>query len=159
MMATIHATAVLVGERAVLITGPSGSGKSDLALRLILSPPSRPVGCAPVVRLIADDRVHLEPWAGRLLCRTPPTLSGLIEVRGQAIRRVPYEAAAVVGLVVRRETPDDRLPQFNRNQLLIEGVLVPCVAIAPRDPDPVAKLMAALVLSTYDDGLVHAALQ
>lgn len=158
-MATIHATAVLLGERAVLITGPSGSGKSDLALRLILSPPARPAGCAPVVRLIADDRVRVEARSGRLLCRAPPTLPGLIEVRGQAIRRVPFETVAVVGLVVRRETPDDRLPAFNRNQLLIEGVRVPSLAIAPRDPDPVAKLMAALELPSYDDGLVHAAMQ
>jgi HPr kinase/phosphorylase len=158
-MATIHATAVLVGERAVLITGPSGSGKSDLALRLILAAPRGACGAPLLTRLVADDRVEIEAAGGRLICRAPSALAGLIEVRGQAIRRVPHEAAAVAGLVVERVALDERLPAFNRNHLLIEGVGLPCVAIAPRDPDPVTRLMAALALPSYDDRENHAASQ
>jgi energy-coupling factor transporter ATP-binding protein EcfA2 len=158
-MATIHATAVLVGERAVLIMGPSGSGKSDLALRLILNPPPGPSGAPTLVRLIADDRVEVSAAAGRLLCRAPAAIAGLIEVRGQAIRRVPHEAMGMAGLVVLREAPTERLPPLNRNRLLIEGVGVPCVAITPGDTDPVARLMAAIVLTSYDDRDGHVASQ
>jgi HPr kinase/phosphorylase len=108
---------------------------------------------------VADDRVEAVAAGGRLVVRAPEVIAGLIEVRGEAIRRVPHEALAVVGLVVLREAPSERLPTLNRNQLLIAGVELPCVAIAPRDPDPVSRLMAALALPSYDDRDGHVASQ
>ena len=63
---TVHASAVLVGARAVLIRGPSGAGKSRLALDLI---EAARAGALLFARLVGDDRVHLEPIGGRLLVR------------------------------------------------------------------------------------------
>ena len=90
---TLHASAVLVGAKAVLIRGASGAGKSRLAWQLLQS------GLA-FTRLIGDDRVQLEGRGGRLLVRPAATLAGLIEIRGLGIRRVDYEPVAVLGLVV-----------------------------------------------------------
>src|SRR5262249_49767244 len=67
--ATVHASAVLVGARAVLIRGPSGAGKSRLALELLQA------RVLPFTRLIGDDRVHLEAAAGRLLVRVADQLA------------------------------------------------------------------------------------
>ena len=78
-MATIHATAVLVGARAVLIQGPPGSGKSGLALALLQAEQGRAL---PFACLVGDDRVHVEPVHGRLLVRPAAPLAGQIEVRG-----------------------------------------------------------------------------
>src|ERR1700709_1420409 len=94
---TAHASAVLVGDRAVLIRGPSGSGKSRLAFDLILA------GCAgqiPAATLVGDDRIFLEAAQGQLVVRPAPELAGLIEIRGLGIRRCDFAGQAVVGLVV-----------------------------------------------------------
>ena len=69
---TIHASAVPVGARAVLIQGPSGSGKSRLALALLEATHS---GLLPFARLVADDRANIEAVHGRLLVRPAPTLA------------------------------------------------------------------------------------
>src|SRR5262245_52845111 len=94
---TVHASAVLVGARAVLIRGPSGAGKSRLALRLI---EQATTGALLFVRLVGDDRVHVEPRNGRLLVRPAANLAGLIEVHGLGLRRLPFEPVAVAGLLV-----------------------------------------------------------
>src|SRR5262245_3406841 len=105
---TIHASAVLVGARAVLIRGAAGSGKSRLALALIEAGGS---GRLPFTRLVGDDRVHVEAAHGRLLVRPAEALTGLIEVRGLGIRQVPFEALAVVDLVIDLAAADsERLP-------------------------------------------------
>src|SRR5690348_16342941 len=107
-MPSVHASAVLVGPRAVLIRGPSGAGKSRLALALLRAAES---GQLPFALLVADDRSHLEPRHGRLLVRAAPELAGLIEVHGLGVRRLPYEPVAVVGLVVDLAAGDGaRLP-------------------------------------------------
>jgi len=126
MPPTIHATAVLVGARAVLIRGPSGSGKSRLALDLIAAALA---GRLRFARLIGDDRVHLEKAGGRLLVRPADTLAGLIEQRGAGIRHLTYEPSAVVGLVVDLAAKDaERLPQ--QSQIELEGVTLPRLAVA-----------------------------
>jgi serine kinase of HPr protein (carbohydrate metabolism regulator) len=99
---TVHASAVLVGARAVLIQGPSGSGKSRLALALLQAAES---GALRFARLVGDDWVHLEAASGRVLVRPAATLAGRIEVRGLGIRRIAYEPVAVVGLVVELGLP------------------------------------------------------
>ena len=88
---TVHASAVLVGARAVLIRGPSGAGKSRLALELI---EAARAGYLLFARLVADDRVHLEAVGGRLLVRPAEALAGLIEVRGVGILRLAHEPQA-----------------------------------------------------------------
>jgi HPr kinase/phosphorylase len=125
---TVHASAVLVGARAVLIRGPSGAGKSRLALALI---EAARAGTLRFARLVGDDRVHLEPANGRLLVRPAEALAGLIEVRGIGIRRFDHEPCAVVGLLVDLAAADaERLPETERQHAAIAGLSLPRLAIA-----------------------------
>lgn len=129
---TIHASAVLVGPQAVLIRGPAGSGKSQLALALIEAAAVSALGFA---RLVADDRAIVEAHNGRLLVRPAPALAGLIEVRGLGIRRAAYEPLAVVGLVVDLAAADAvRLPACEAGETVIEGTNLPRLAVAPGQP-------------------------
>jgi serine kinase of HPr protein (carbohydrate metabolism regulator) len=125
--ATVHASAVLVGARAVLIRGPSGAGKSRLAWELIEAGRTAAAGFA---RLVGDDRVHLQVAGGRLLVRPSGTLAGRIELRGVGIVRRDHEACAVVGLVIDLAAADaERLPL--EGKAVVEGVTLPRLAVAP----------------------------
>jgi serine kinase of HPr protein (carbohydrate metabolism regulator) len=159
-MPSVHASAVLVGARAVLIRGPSGAGKSRLASALLRAAsdgayPDRRTGahfagiCAsgqlPFALLVADDRSHLEAHHGRLLVRPAPELEGLIEVRGLGIRRLPYEPVAVVGLVVDLAAPDgERLPAPASERVTIDGIELARLAVAA-GADPLPLVLAALL--------------
>jgi HPr kinase/phosphorylase len=125
---TVHASAVLVGARAVLIRGPSGAGKSRLAFELI---EGARAGNLRFARLVADDRAYLEAAGGRLIVRPAETLAGLIEVRGVGLLQLPYEPSAVVGLVVDLAAADaERLPEARRKITEIEGISLPRLAVA-----------------------------
>ncbi len=141
---TIHACAVLVGARALLIRGPAGAGKSRLALELIQAGAS---GRLAFVRLVADDRVHVAAVHGRLIAHAPATLAGLLEIRGIGIRRVPYEPMAVLRLVVDLATAAERMPQAAAIEAEIEGVRLPRLAVAP-GVDAFSLVLAALTLHT-----------
>src|ERR1700754_1946538 len=125
--ATVHASAVKVGERAVLIRGPSGSGKSRLAFDLILAGRS---GQVPPAILVGDDRVHLDTSGGNLIVRPAPKLAGLIEIRGLGIRRIEHVGEAVVGLVVALAANDaERLPATESLTTHIDGVEIPRIPV------------------------------
>jgi serine kinase of HPr protein (carbohydrate metabolism regulator) len=127
----VHASAVLVGNRAVLIRGSAGSGKSRLVLALLDAAQSGLTGFA---RLVADDRVELSVSHGRLLARAPVALAGMIEVRGVGIRHLHYEPVAVVGHVVDLAAADaSRLPEPADMQTEICGLRLPRLAIAAGD--------------------------
>ncbi len=127
--ATVHAAAVLVGARAVLIRGPAGAGKSRLAFELIAAARA---GLLLFARLVADDRVHLAAVGGRLLVRPAEALAGLIELRGVGILRLPYEPCAVVGHVVDLAAADaERLPRPENRATEIAGMVLPRLAVAP----------------------------
>jgi HPr kinase/phosphorylase len=103
----IHATAVAIDGCGILLLGPSGTGKSDLALRLI----------DRGAKLIADDRVDLVDDASRIVLSAPARIKGLIEVRGLGILRFANVAAPLVlaielvgaGAVERLPEPDAEL--------------------------------------------------
>jgi HPr kinase/phosphorylase len=138
---TVHASAVLVGARAVLIRGPSGAGKSRLALALIAAAQT---GLLSFARLVADDRVELEACHGRLLARPPGALAGLIEVRGLEIRRMPHEPLAIIGSVVDLAAADaQRLPSPAERETVIAGISLPRLAVAA-DEDPLPAVIALL---------------
>jgi HPr kinase/phosphorylase len=134
MTASVHASAVLVGARAVLIRGPSGSGKSRLVLRLLQACDA---GALVWARLVADDRVILEPAEGRVVVRAPAALRGLLEMRGVGLCKLPFEAQAVLGLVVDLSASAERLPEPSGIEI-VPGVTLPRLAISPcADPLPV----------------------
>jgi len=142
MTPTIHASAVLIGARAVLIRGPSGSGKSRLALALLQAAER---GALRFARLVADDRAHIEPAHGRLLIRPAPGLAGMLEVRGVGIRRMAHEPLAVVGFVVELGQPDvERMPQPAMAQVQIEEITLPRLAVAA-STDPLTVVLAYLM--------------
>jgi HPr kinase/phosphorylase len=126
---SIHASAVLIGSKAALIRGPSGSGKSRLAYDLV---EAGRCGMLPFARLVADDRAHLEARGGRLLVRPAPALAGLVEVRGLGIRRLAFEPLAVVALVVDLAAADAaRQPAREAADVVIDGISLPRLAVAP----------------------------
>ena len=128
--ATVHASAVLVGDRAVLIRGPSGAGKSRLAFDLILAGRT---GQIPPAILVGDDRVRLDTSGGNLIVRPPRELAGLIEIRGLGIRRIEHVGEAAVGLVVDLAAADaERLPAAEALTTAIHGVKIPRIPVESR---------------------------
>lgn len=136
----VHATCVALraprGWRGVLLRGPSGSGKSDLALRLI-------DGGA---RLVADDQTELVVRAGNVIARPPATIAGLIEVRGVGIVRLGRDQlvtqarlALLVDLLHARQI--ERLPQPRLENLL--GQDLPLLALDPFEASAPTKLRLA----------------
>ena len=125
----LHASAVAVAGRAVLILGASGSGKSGLALRLL----------ALGADLVADDRVLVERRGEGLVARAPAVLAGLIEARGVGILRRPHLGEAVLTCAVTLDfAPAARMPQ----QEVISYLGLPLQLIFGRDvPNIDAVLM------------------
>jgi serine kinase of HPr protein (carbohydrate metabolism regulator) len=121
---TIHATAVMVGGLGVLIRGPSGSGKSALALALIEDPRGD-------ARLVADDRVILTTEDGCLAAAAPLPLAGLIEARGIGILRRPHAGATMIRLIVDLLPPAEcrRFPDPAERQVSVAGVTLPRLAV------------------------------
>ncbi|MDE2228502.1 MAG: HPr kinase/phosphatase C-terminal domain-containing protein [Alphaproteobacteria bacterium] len=133
-MKLVHGTAVRLGRAGLLLRGPSGSGKSDLALRLIEAG----------ARLVADDQVALARDGAEIWLSAPPALAGLIEARGLGILRLPRYPRAALRLVcdlVPRERVE-RLPE--RGVCAFLGVSVPQVALCAFDASTPAKLRFAL---------------
>ena len=140
--ASVHASAVKVGNLAVLIRGPSGSGKSRLAFDLIMA------GRAGVVEravLVGDDRVHLATVGQEIEARPAPVLAGLIEIRGLGIRRCDFVERATVGLVVDLDAADaERLPATESLKTCILGVEIPRIPVG-RGYSPLPLVVAALI--------------
>jgi serine kinase of HPr protein (carbohydrate metabolism regulator) len=140
--ATIHASAVRVGELAVLIRGPSGSGKSRLAFNLITAGRAQII---PPATLIGDDRVRLGKTGAQLTVHTVMELAGLIEIRGLGVRRSDFVPHAPVGLVVDLAAPDaERLPLPESLRTTVSGCDLARIP-APEGLDPLPLVVAALI--------------
>ncbi|MBR0851748.1 HPr kinase/phosphatase C-terminal domain-containing protein [Bradyrhizobium diazoefficiens] len=138
---SIHASAVKVGDRAVLIRGPSGAGKSRLAFKLIMAGRS---GLLDRAVLVGDDRVHLATVGQEIEVRPAPVLAGLIEIRGLGIRQCDYVEHATVGLVVDLDAEDaERLPSPDSLKTSLLGVEIPRIPV-PRGYSPLPLVVAAL---------------
>lgn len=136
MPETLHATAIAVGGAGVLLLGPPGIGKSDLALRLI----------DRGAILIADDRVLAPVVDGRLLLSPPATIAGLLEVRGVGLVRLPFcrTAAALLAIDLAGSSAEEppRLPEPQTR--LIAGLSLPCLALRPFDASTPLKVELAV---------------
>jgi serine kinase of HPr protein (carbohydrate metabolism regulator) len=131
----IHTTAVAIDGAAVLLVGSPGSGKSDLALRLIMDK-----GAV----LIADDRadIAVENYVLKVSC--PKSIKGLLEVRGVGICKFPYLSSARVKLVVKMASSIsvvERLPSSQTTDFL--GIKIPTVEIWPFEASAPDKILAA----------------
>lgn len=134
----IHATTVALRRagawRAVLLTGRSGSGKSDLALRLI----------DRGAMLVSDDYTDLRAADGRLFATPPARIVGRIEIRGLGLVAMPHLAEAEVALAVMLDGPPERMPE--PAVMTIAGVAVPRVTLSPFEASTPIKLERALDL-------------
>ena len=132
MSETVHASTVAIGGRAVLIEGPAGSGKSDLALRLIDR------GAV----LVSDDYTILTASADVLLASAPATIAGWIEVRGVGIVPVTHAEPVPVALLIRLGGQVERLPEAESR--CFEGVPIPTIALDPHEASAPIKVELAL---------------
>ncbi len=139
-MQTVHATAVAIEKKGVLLRGPSGSGKSDLALRLINE------GAV----LIADDRTALTQRDGAVVAQCPASIAGKLEVRGIGIVDVPYIEEAALSVIVDLVDPDqvERLPVQRTEELL--DCRISSILLAPFEASATAKIKMAICLPTEE---------
>jgi serine kinase of HPr protein (carbohydrate metabolism regulator) len=129
----LHASCVTAGGLAVLITGRSGSGKSDLALRLI----------DRGFVLVSDDRTIVRKQDGKLIATAPETIKGKIEVRGLGIVEMETVPSAPVALVVDLTTDFERLPDDDRERQIL-GIAVPLVSVDAMTASAALKVALAL---------------
>ena len=130
---TLHASTVALEGRAVLISGRSGSGKSDLALRLI----DRGFG------LVSDDQTIVKKDGDRLIATAPPTIAGKLEVRGIGIVDMERAETVPIALAVELTGEIQRLPDDSRERLIL-GVKVPLISINAAEASAPAKIALAL---------------
>lgn len=135
---TIHASCVSIDGRGVLLGGRSGSGKSDLALRLI----------DRGAILVSDDYSQVVRRAGRLIASPPARITGRIEVRGVGIVELPHLAEVEVALFIDLEAPVERMPLPATRR--IAGVDVPVAAAAPLEAS--APIKIELLLKALGSG-------
>jgi serine kinase of HPr protein (carbohydrate metabolism regulator) len=140
---TLHGTAIAIGGSAALITGNSGAGKSDLALRCLAIAPS------PLIpfqaHLVADDRVLVSVVDGRLRAEVPESIAGKLEVRGMGIVEVPFLNTADLVLIVELVAPGavQRLPDPPARREVL-GHSLPLLQLCPFEASAPLKLLLAL---------------
>jgi serine kinase of HPr protein (carbohydrate metabolism regulator) len=128
----IHANALIVGAKGLLLRGPSGSGKSALTLALIAQArQANKFAC-----LVADDRVQIEAINGRIIARPHEKIAGCIEARGLGLITLPYLEACVLHAIIDLACPDQpqkRLPDESDKITQLMGIQLPRLVIAAHD--------------------------
>ncbi|PHR16786.1 MAG: aldolase [Sphingopyxis sp.] len=130
---TLHATAVAISGSGILIRGKSGSGKSDLALRLI----------DRGATLISDDQVEISRKGEQLLMSPPASLAGKLEVRSLGICERDYDSGIALRLIIELKDHPDRFPMDNQVMILL-GIKVPCCTLAAMETSAAIKAEWAL---------------
>lgn len=139
----VHATSVGMPvdyqSVGVLCVGSSGSGKSDLALRLIDTCPTAQT------RLIADDQTMLAAIGGSLIASPPPRIAGLLEVRGVGVIQIEHATETAIALIVECIDPHcdlERIPQHYTKTLC--GIAVPAIGVKAFEASAPSKVRLAL---------------
>lgn len=130
---TLHASTVALDGRAVMISGPSGSGKSDLALRLL----------DRGFILVSDDQTVVRKDDGRLLASAPPTIHGKLEIRGVGIVEMETASDVPVALFVELTSDIQRLPDDSRERLVLD-VRLPLISVDAMTASAPSKVALAL---------------
>lgn len=130
---TIHASTVASNGRAVLITGPSGSGKSDLALRLL----------DRGFTLVSDDQTIVRRQGDQLISTSPPTIAGKLEIRGIGIVEMENQKDVPVALIIELTSDIQRLPDDARERPIL-GVSLPLISIDAMAASAPSKVALAL---------------
>ena len=130
---TLHASCVARDGRAVLITGISGSGKSDLSLRLL----------DRGFTLVSDDQTIVRKSGDRLIASTPPTIAGKLEVRGVGIVEMETVKDVPIALIVELTSDVVRLPDDSRERPIL-GIHVPLVSVDATTASAASKVALAL---------------
>ena len=130
---TVHASTVASEGRAVLITGPSGSGKSDLTLRLI----------DRGFTLVSDDQTIVKRDGERLVATPPPTIAGKLEIRGIGIMEMDCVSDVPVALIVELTSEIQRIPDDSRERPIL-GVRLPLISIDAMNASAASKVALAL---------------
>lgn len=130
---TLHASTVALDGRAVMISGPSGSGKSDLALRLL----------DRGFTLVSDDQTLVRKDNGRVLASAPPTIQGKLEIRGVGIVEMDTVSAVPVALFVELTSEIQRLPDDSRERLVLD-VKLPLISVDAMTASAPSKVALAL---------------
>jgi serine kinase of HPr protein (carbohydrate metabolism regulator) len=129
----LHASTVALDGRAVLICGPSGSGKSDLALRLL----------DRGFTLVSDDRTILRKQDDRIIATAPDTIKGKLEVRGVGIIDMEMVSNVPVALVVELTSDIQRMPDDSRERLIL-GAGIPLINVDALTASASSKVELAL---------------
>ena len=145
MTERVHATAVSLGGHGILLIGASGSGKSDLALRLI----------DRGARLIGDDSIVVDPADPLPLLYGAANIAGQIEVRGVGILRLDHVDAIPLRLAVTLDQPPERMPPDGRT-ISIAGFDIPWIVLSALEASTPVKIEYALK-SLVDGGVVPVA--
>jgi len=131
---TLHASTVAINGRAVLLTGPSGSGKSDLALRLL----------DRGFTLVSDDQTIVRKDSDRLVASAPPNIAGKLEIRGIGIVEMERVDNVAIALIVELTNSQiQRLPDDSRERPIL-GVKLPLVTIDALTASAPSKVALAL---------------
>ena len=130
---TVHASTVALDGRAVLISGPSGSGKSDLALRLL----------DRAFTLVSDDQTIVSRDGDRLLAAAPPNIAGKLEIRGIGIVEIDHHDNVPIALIVELTSDIQRLPEDSRERPIL-GVALPLISIDAMTASAPSKVAIAL---------------
>ena len=130
---TLHASTVALDGRAVLIMGPSGSGKSDLALRLL----------DRGFVLVSDDQTIVKKQGGKLIASSPATIRGKLEIRGVGIVDMESSDNVPVALAVELTSDISRLPDDSRERPIL-GLGVPLISVDAMTASAASKVALAL---------------
>jgi len=117
----IHATGIVLSGHGVMLRGPSGSGKSLLALDLLDHWGLR----GEPAWLVADDRLDIEKGAEGLVMHAPPAIAGRIELRGRGIIDRPFQASAPIHLIVDLVDGLERMPEASEFVTELLGSALP----------------------------------